>query len=465
MLKEILTSRTEELGRWSRFVWFQLKLWPHCARLLKQNRSGQQAAALSYHTVFGIVPLAIIILMVFQLFPGYSESGVRAKAALYDYFNLSNIEYPVDQNPGSNPDIKRDTNTDMNSDANPDVDSRIKSENTIKLTAKIDEITDQFTSNLNKGAITFFSLLIVVWAAIGLLTTIERAFNGIWHVQRGRNLLQRIVNYWSLLTLGPLLLIVAFYFSTRYMVDSELNDGTINFMRPLVSYLTTVLALFFLYFLLPNTKVSLKASVWGAAIAGLVWTGAKFLFAIYVIKFIPNKTIYGVMGIIPLSVLWIYITWMIVLFGLQLTYTTQHLKSLDADAIRKAKKEQEFFVVTDFTVIRIMAYAFEVFASKQGVLSAEMISKRLEIPIGLCMMILEHLVGESLLLSVAEPESGFVLASDANNISLADISKAVQSSGLAGKSDDIPEKLQVLMNGRMDELSKHSLAAIVDAGQ
>ena len=435
MLKEILTSPTEELGRWSRFVWFQVKLWPHCARLLKVNRSGQQAAALSYHTVFGIVPLAIIILMIFQLFPGYSESGGKAKNALYEYFNLSKIEYPVDDG----------------------------SDKTIKLTTKIDEITEKFTASLNKGAITFFNLLIVVWAAIGLLTTIERAFNSIWHVNRGRNILQRIVNYWTLLTLGPLLLILAFYFSTSSLIKNGLSNGAMSFLQPLVPYLITVLALFFLYFLLPNTKVSLKASIWGAAVAGLVWTGAKHLFSIYIIKSVTYKTIYGVMGIIPLSVLWIYITWMIVLFGLQLTYTTQYLKTLDANAIKKLKKEQEFFVITDFTVIRIMAYALEVFRDKVGVLSAEMISKRLEIPIDLCGMILDHLVNEGLLLSVAEPESGVVLAGDANNITLGDISRAAQSTGFAEKNDNIPDKLKVLMDKRIDELSGHSLSEIVGA--
>ena len=140
MLKEILTSPTEELGRWSRFVWFQLKLWPHCARLLKANRSGQQAAALSYHTVFGIVPLAIIILMIFQLFPGYSESGGRAKKAIYDYFNLSNIEIPVDDG--------GDSTAGANEKA---VDEDVE---TIKLTEKIDEITEKFTAAVSFPALT-----------------------------------------------------------------------------------------------------------------------------------------------------------------------------------------------------------------------------------------------------------------------------------------------------------------------
>ena len=132
------------------------------------------------------------------------------------------------------------------------------------------------------------------------------------------------------------------------------------------------------------------------------------------------------------------------------------------DEIKKLKKEREFFVITDFTVIRIMAHALEVFVGKQGVLSAEMISQRLEIPIDLCMMILEHLVGESMLLSVTEPEAGYVLAGDAKNITLGDISKAAQNTGFAEKNDNLPDALKLLMDKRIENLSKHSLAEIVN---
>jgi membrane protein len=79
MLKKILTTPTEQLGKASLFLVFQVKLWSHCARLLKTNRSGQQAAALSYHTIFGIVPLAIMALLIFQSFPAYKEVGDKMK--------------------------------------------------------------------------------------------------------------------------------------------------------------------------------------------------------------------------------------------------------------------------------------------------------------------------------------------------------------------------------------------------
>ena len=82
MLKKLLYTPTEQLGKASSFLAFQIKLWIHCFRLLKKNRSGQQAAALSYNTIFGIVPLAIVMLLIFQSLPAYSDIGEKIKTFL-----------------------------------------------------------------------------------------------------------------------------------------------------------------------------------------------------------------------------------------------------------------------------------------------------------------------------------------------------------------------------------------------
>src|SRR4030042_3024943 len=92
-LTELLSTPTPQLGRASRFIVFQIKLWSHCARLLRINRAGQQAAALSYQTIFGIVPLAIVMLLLFRLFPAYSDVGQKLKDLIYDELQLSSIVY------------------------------------------------------------------------------------------------------------------------------------------------------------------------------------------------------------------------------------------------------------------------------------------------------------------------------------------------------------------------------------
>ena len=101
-LTELLSTPTTQLGRASRFIVFQIKLWSHCARLLRINRAGQQAAALSYRTIFGIIPLAIVMLLIFRLFPAYSDIGQKVKNLIYDELQLSTIEYSVNSNSDEN---------------------------------------------------------------------------------------------------------------------------------------------------------------------------------------------------------------------------------------------------------------------------------------------------------------------------------------------------------------------------
>jgi uncharacterized BrkB/YihY/UPF0761 family membrane protein len=133
-LEKLLTTPTTQLGKAGRFVVFQIKLWSHCARLLKLNRSGQQAAALSYYTIFGIVPLAIVILLLFQSLSA-EDIGQNVKILVYDYLELREIRYST--NDGQE----------------------------VLLTNHIDAIVQQFFEGLNKGSLTFISTVIVIYGS------------------------------------------------------------------------------------------------------------------------------------------------------------------------------------------------------------------------------------------------------------------------------------------------------------
>ena len=438
MFKKILTAPTEGLGRWSRFVMFQLRLWRQCIKLLKQNHSGRQAAALSYHTIFGIVPLAIVMLMVFQMFPAYRNVGDKAREFLYEQARLSKIEYTIESADG-------------------------QTEETIKLTEQIDLITKKFIANLNTGAITFFSGAIVVWAAIGLLITIERSFNNIWHAPRGRNFVQRIINYWALLTLGPLLLGLGLYVSTRYLAAKGLESEVFTYFRFVLPYLISVVALFFLYYVMPNTKVNAKAAIWGAAVAAIIWTGAKYAFGVYITKFIPLKAVYGVMGLVPLGVMWIYITWLIVLFGLQLSYATQHLKTLDAAEIAKMRKSDDYFVADDFAVMKIMSYILNVFETRHAEpVGVESICVKLNIPDDFAEKILQHLVTAGLLVRTTEPKVGYVPETEGGNITLAEIADAVSKASFLHDDENTPARLKALMAERHENLAGCTLKELAE---
>ena len=436
-LKELLSTPTTQLGKAGRFAVFQIKLWSHCIRLLKKNNAGRQAAALSYHTVFGIVPLAIVTLLIFQLFPASSDIGEKLKNFVYDQANLSAFESPAA--------------------------STEETQETITLTEHLDEIVGKFFTGVNKGSITIFSVVIVIWAALSLLSTIERTFNNIWHVPRGRNFLNRIINYWALLTLGPLLLGLGMYASAQYATLAQLQQTLLAYIAPMVvSYIVAIVAFFFLYFVLPNTKVQAKAAIWGAAVAALVWITAKSVFGYSITELELYSTVYGVMALVPMTVLWIYITWLTVLFGLQLTFTTQHIRSLDAAEIAGAKQTEEYFIANDLTAINIVREIAVAFMKNQAPVPPEVICSKLDIPAEFGDKILGHLVNRKLIAKTSEPTVGFMPAKDPANIRLSDIAEAVAAAGFAQSTTDQPQTLAQINQSQRSTLAQYNLKQILD---
>jgi membrane protein len=438
-LKKLLSTPTTQLGKAGRFAVFQIKLWSHCIRLLEKNHAGRQAAALSYHTVFGIVPLAIVTLLIFQSFPAYSNVAENLKSLVYEQLNLSTIEIVPDKE---------------------------KPEEIIKITEELDKIVSKFFTGVNKGSITLFSVVIVVWAALSLLSTIEKAFNHIWHVARGRNFLHRIISYWALLTLGPLLLGAGIYIANPYTTIAWFQKTFLANIAPiLLSYIVAVVAFFLLYFVLPNTRVKTKAAISGAAVGALVWIAAKSAFGYGITELKLYSTVYGVMALVPMTVFWIYVTWLTVLFGLQLTFTTQHLSSLDAAEIAAAKENEEYFIANDNTAINIVREIAVAFVKNRAPVSPEVICSKLDIPPEFGDKILDHLVRRKLIAKTSEPNVGFLPVKDPANIRLSDIAEAVSVAGFAQSAPDQPQVLEQINQTQRNALAQYSLKQILNVTQ
>jgi len=433
MFDKLLSTPSAQLGRVGRFAVFQIKLWIHCFRLLGKNRAGQQAAALSYYTMFGIVPLAVVMLMVFQFFPAYQDAGQKIKNAVYSQLHLSTIEYPDPANPSAN----------------------------IKLTDNLDAIVAKVFAGFNQGRIAIIGAVIIILAALLLLSTIEAAFDRIWGVGRGRSIVHRIVNYWAILTLGPLLLATAIYVATKYAAINQLQKTLLSHTAPIVvSYVASVAGFFLLYLLLPNARVKARAAIWGAIVAALVWTFAKWGFKLYVVKFIPYNEVYGALGLIPLGVFWIYLSWLIVLFGLQLTFTTQHLKTLDEAEIAAAQKQEECFIADDLTVMNIVGQIASAFEAGDGAVEAATISSKLNVPSEFAEKILAHLVSAGILVRAAEPKDGFLPAKSPASMKLSEIAAAISLASF-GRPTDMPSQLRKVADSQRDALSQYTVKQLL----
>jgi membrane protein len=384
--------------------------------------------------MFGIVPLAVVMLMVFQFFPAYQDAGQKIKDAVYTELHLSTIEYPDPANSSA----------------------------TIKLTDNLDAIVAKVFAGFNQGSIAIIGALIIILAALLLLSTIEGAFDRIWGVGRSRSIVHRIVNYWAILTLGPLLLAAAMFVATKYSAINELQKTLLSHIAPVVvSYVASVAVFFLLYLLLPNAKVNVRAAIWGAIVAALVWTFAKWGFKLYVVKFIPYNEVYGVLGLIPLGVFWIYLSWLIVLFGLQLTFTTQHLTKLDEAEIAAAQKRDEYFIANDLTVMNIVGEIASAFEAGEGPVEAAAIASKLDIPAEFAEKILSHLVSTGILVRASEPKNGYLPSKAPANIKLSEIVAAISQASFA-QSAEIPAQLRKVAQSQQDTLSQYTVGQILE---
>jgi len=433
-LRQLLATPTANLGHAGRFVVYSYKLWSQVFRLLKRNRATQLAAALSYYTIFGIVPLAIVVVLIFRTVPAYQEMGEKLKGITYSEMHLTRIEYPNPDNP----------------------------EERVVLTEYLDTIISRFFTSLDNRSLGLISAVLVIWAALRLLSIIETAFDHMWYVPHGRRFLHRIINYWALLTLGPLLLATGLYATTRYTVLADIERGLLTAIGPIVSYLVSLLALFLLYLVMPNAKVRAGAALWGAAVAALVWSFAKWGFGIYVTELIPYSTIYGVLGLIPLGVFWVYVTWLIVLLGLQLTFAIQHFDSLEAADGPRAKAAEGRFIANDMTAIAVAREIAVAFETDRGPVSAGDVSRQLDIPDELGQKLLNELVNRGLLVKTSEPRWGYTLARDPEHIRLSDVVDALAPAALAQPHPDTQNSLHQIAQAQHGLLADYSLKDTLD---
>lgn len=181
----------------------------------------------------------------------------------------------------------------------------------------------QTTHNIK--SFSLLSILIIFLSAIWLSIGVERALNHLWQVKTPRKLALRIPAHIILWLLAPLLIMLSITLSTWFTSLPYLNTLTnqaSNFTHLLPWFISSI-ALFLLYYFVPNTNVGFKNASLAAAIAGLLFEISKWLFTIYITEFAIYEKLYGALSSLPVFMLWVFISWVIVLWGASLSITLQ----------------------------------------------------------------------------------------------------------------------------------------------
>lgn len=181
----------------------------------------------------------------------------------------------------------------------------------------IEKYADQFIDNA--GKLTAVGLVFLAITAIMLLMTIDDAFNDIWRVRRPRPMLQRVLIYWALITVGPLLIGGSLSLSSWLMSASAGWTKGIPYagvtLIKVSAVAMTCMALALLYFAMPNRQVRMRDALTGGVLAGLVFELTKHGFGFYITKFPTYQLVYGAFAAVPVFLMWLYLSWLVVLLG------------------------------------------------------------------------------------------------------------------------------------------------------
>lgn len=189
-----------------------------------------------------------------------------------------------------------------------------------------------YVNNTNMKSMGAIGLVMLIVTVVSLLGSIEDAFNAVWGVRETRSLQRRFSDYLSVVIVGPILLLAATSMTTslqsqwllQWLVQNTYIGDAILMLFRLLPYVSVWIAMIFLYIFIPNTRIRFASAVMGGIIAGTAWELAQWGYFHFQVGVANYNAIYGTLAAVPVFLVWIYTSWLIVLYGLEIVCAHQH---------------------------------------------------------------------------------------------------------------------------------------------
>lgn len=305
-------------------TWFQFILF--VIRRFEADRCRDQAGSLTYTTLFAVVPMLTVFLVIISSIKALEPARQQLQQMIYSNF------LP-------------------------------------KTSIAFDKAFNVFTENSSN--LTVIGVLFLFITTVLMLTSIESVFNRIWRVKETRNGIIGFMRYWTIISLGPILLGSAFVISSTLASMNILSnnfagyevDGTALFA--VISFALTTLGFFILYWTIPNRSVPIKAAAIAGVFGAVAFELLKNLFGFVMTNFTSYTLVYGAFAAVPIFLLWIFLSWNIVLLGVEISYAltafhtgkiqTRHPVLMMLDILELFyKKQKTGQVVTDTEALDIL---------------------------------------------------------------------------------------------------------------
>lgn len=270
------------------------QFWRFLLQRFIDNRGSSNAAALTYTTLFAVVPLMTVTFSVLSIIPAFQGVGEQIQTFIFQNF------VPA-------------------------------SGNTVQ----------SYLRNFSQQALklTWMGVVLLAVTALLMLLTIEKTFNEIWRVRQRRRGISSFLLYWAVLSLGPLLLGAGFATST-YITSLSLISGPDSLpgagvLLAVMPLLLSIAAFTLIYATVPNAKVPMTHAFTGGVFVSVLLETAKAMFGLYVSLFPSYQLIFGAFATVPLFLLWVYLSWLIVLFGAELVCSLSYTRASRHRALPK----------------------------------------------------------------------------------------------------------------------------------
>ncbi len=264
---------------------------------LEEDKVFIKASALSYTFVLSLIPLLTVIFSLYSRFGQFKEFEKDINALLLKLFMPQYV---------------------------------------LRIQSLIDSLINKSRS------MGIIGIIGVVVFSVLLLETVDNTLHEIWRVKRRGSRYLKYVSYWAFITLAPLFIALSLYLSSRVRQTSMGQELLTNilftsFFKIALPWLLTSIAFFILYYVLPSFPFSIKNAIIAAATSGFFWELSKYLFDYYVEHFSLVPYIYGAISVLPMFLIWIYLSWLIALTGAELVHVLEGFGAIvNEDAISLA---------------------------------------------------------------------------------------------------------------------------------
>ncbi|HVM48949.1 MAG TPA: YhjD/YihY/BrkB family envelope integrity protein [Candidatus Acidoferrum sp.] len=470
-----LLARTQH-SKLHRFAHF----WVMVGKSFVRNRCPVRASALAYATILALIPmLAVVVSITSSILKKQGEESID-RFIVKLVVNATSAAARAPGNGGQTP-APAATNapamTATNALAASGAAAGQGSTNALPAFAKDDQAVEarhavahyihQFIQNTRSAALGVTGSALLIFVAISMLSRIEDTFNDIWGVACGRSWFMRVVLYWAVISLVPVLLAVALGLATGPHLESTRKLLTTmpflgRFIMPVVFWLApiAVLSLTFglIYILIPNTRVRWDAALVGGLVGGVLFHLNNAVSVLYVSRVVSNSRIYGSLGLVPVFMVGLYLSWLILLFGAQVAYAYQsraaYFEERQIESINQRGRE--------FVALRLMTCVGQRFVRGEPPPGLVEIAEDLAVPTRLVQQIMDTLRAARLAVETAGAEPTYLPARPLEAITCHDIlqaMRATQGQELATRDEPAREEVYGEFH-RIEEAERQAAASV-----